>query len=110
MIEQTSKEESITDISPVQIVVAGAVNTGKSTIAQIVTDALVKNGFHVTLKDDQARMGDKMVSKACESLQEKGCPVKVMTLQLGQAGLNALGNNIEKRQPSSPIIYPGKKS
>lgn len=107
MTENAQETSTLDEITPVNIIVAGATATGKSTIAQIIKEALEAKGFHPLFKDDSAPMGKRMLEKAVTNLVEKGCPMKIITLQLGRAGMTAIGN-LDQRQNKSNLIVPGR--
>lgn len=110
-MKEEEKDENVEElgIQKVSIIVGGNTGSGKSTIAQLISDALEKSGFHVSLKDDEDQVSEKVNTSRKIALLKKGCPIQINTLRLGQAGVNALERMQPKKQAPRIISGPASK-
>ena len=66
----------------IKIQITGAAATGKSTIGQLIEDALVKAGVSVVIIDDQPRASDTFQAARLKSLVEQGLHVDISFAQV----------------------------
>lgn len=65
-----------------KILISGAATAGKSTVAQLIEDALAKAGVSVVVFDDQPRFSEEAQADRLKSLVEQGLHVDISIAQV----------------------------
>jgi len=89
----------------IKIQVMGTVNSGKTTISNLIARYLKMHGFNVTLKDyDGIEVGD-VVAKI-ESLKDKGISIEIETIQTHRTRTYDPTHVVSKAITTCGVVWP----